>query len=356
MPVPAPPRYDRLNSTLDQLLAEVGPEVLTIELARRGLLSMPSSSCEDCSMERALFEFEEALRFKCSRGTRKTYQSECNLFRRFLEQRQMLDQTVKEVFTDKVLGDYLSSRTWTVTTRNKKVAVLRKFHRFAKRNQWLDTDMPEVLRIERVDQQVPRALSPESVKELIDLAKRTKYGYRFQTLVILMLATGCRIGEILGVRIGDIDWTNMKMTVFGKRHPSGRPVYLGPEGTRFLRNYVEVTYGRDACSSPRFAGLYVFSASGGVRPLSANSVEETFKRLIVRMKTLTDEEKQYHTPHSLRHTFATSGLLAGVDLYTLAQLLGHEDVSTTQVYLTVKDAHLQKAAERMQGELQLNWG
>ncbi|WP_018130176.1 tyrosine-type recombinase/integrase [Effusibacillus pohliae] len=357
MPIPVPQHIASANRLLDQLLAQLGPEGLAVELHRRGLMSsMGQKSVEPCSMERALFEFEEQVRLTSSMETRKTYLNEIEQFQRFVENKGMLGRDVDEVLIEHFIGDYLSMEHYAPATRNKKISVLRKFWKEALRQNWINKEIPDLLKTERVDQKIPKALSETAVTEILEWARQTKYGVKYFVLISTTLGTGCRIGEVVNIRIRDIDWEGRKAIVFGKYHREGRPVWLGKELTSLLREYVTFLYGEDAIHSPQKQNLFLFSATGGMEPLCKNSVGETFKRIVTKMRTISEDEKAHISFHCLRHTYATNGMLTGVDLYTLSKLLGHRHVSTTEIYLSVGDYHLQQAAEKAQGNLKLHWG
>lgn len=349
-----PERLKTVNQTIDSLLTQLGPEGLTIELARRGILS-PISSIESCSMEKVLWEYQEWLEFApITEATKTTYESEVRQFKAFLFAERMLESDADAVLVEQIYSNYLR-RSMAPTTRNKKIGVLRNLHKFAVRQKWLDTPVPAILKTEVVPPSIPRALSPEAVEELLDLARMTRYGHRYYCLVAMMLATGARIGEVASLTMENVHLDRYEATVKGKNHPNGRTVYFGEEVRDLLQNYIEITYGVGALSKSSYTESYVFSACGrGTKP-DVGSIQETFRKIVNKMRTVTEEEKEHLTPHALRHTFATTGLEHGIDLYTLSQLLGHKNVSTTTIYAHVSDRRKRDAVEETQRNLRVGW-
>ena len=163
---------------------------------------------------------------------------------------------------------------------------------------------------------IPSVLSPHEVAQL--LAAVTHPRYR----LILRIAYGCglRIGEVLRLQVGDIDSSRMLLHI---RQSKGRKDRLVPLPQRLL----EELRAWWVCHRPK---SWLFPGQGGKRPLHAGSVQRVCQRAARRCGF-----KKQVTPHTLRHSYATHLVEAGVDLETVRQLLGHRDLKTTTCYTHV---------------------
>ena len=343
-----PTHLQKAITLLDEVLEELGPEGLQTELILRGL-TFGHQFVEPCPIEQALNEFLDSLAGPVS--TRKTYESEIRQFKNYLREIDLLDGDVDDVLTPRILGDFFKRFSdKAASTINKKRNVISSLYKMAMDYHWIDARKPEILKTETTYRPLRKTIPVESLGELLNLAQQTKYGFRFGHLVIFLLGTGCRLGEALALQIKDIHWGDETATVRGKRHPDGREVYLA-DLEEVLHDFLVTQYG-DRMKEPRYANYFVFSASGGIRPLNLDSASKTFKRCIRKMTTLTDREKLNITTHSTRHTYATQGMLSGVDIFTLRELLGHKHVTTTQIYTNPDKDHLTAAVLKLQGDLE----
>lgn len=100
---------------------------------------------------------------------------------------------------------------------------------------------------------------------------------------------------------------------------------------------------RETLPESDYKQLFVFSSTGGKKPITPRAIQQFVKNIIRETKSIPVDYKERLGPHSFRHTFAIYGLEAGIDIYTLAQLLGHESLNTTMRYLKMFDDQLKKA-------------
>jgi integrase/recombinase XerD len=171
----------------------------------------------------------------------------------------------------------------------------------------------------RLPETLPRAIHPKDVKALIHVISDT----RDRALILLLLRTGIRIGEALGLTMNDIDPGEKKVhLVAGEKNDTGRVVYLSPDALFALKRWLGIR---------RKEETYLFYGQRGRLCYSAAR-----SRFVTYLKKARLDQKGY-TVHSLRHTCASELLNAGMRLEVLQQLLGHEDIEVTRRYARLTD-------------------
>jgi integrase/recombinase XerD len=215
----------------------------------------------------------------------------------------------------------------------RSVHAVRGFYRFLVREGRLDTDPMENLKAPRAFKALPRFLSPAQVEALLaapDVA--TPLGVRDRAILEVFYATGLRVSELIGLRATDVDLRMGLVTCFGKGRKE-RIVPLGEEAQRWVDRYLREV--RGGMSRGREPGVLFLSNRG--RRLSRMGLWG-----IVRRHAVTAGVQAILTPHVLRHSFATHLLERGADLRALQAMLGHADISTTQIYTHVTRERLRK--------------
>ena len=155
-----------------------------------------------------------------------------------------------------------------------------------------------------------------------------RHGIRDRALLELLYATGLRIGEVVALTVHDVDLDAGLCTVRQSKSGRSRVVPLGKEATRWLREYLDHVRPRQNRLAPHHRACFLGHAG---RPLTPNTI-----RILLRHYTRTAKIGRRVTCHTLRHTCATHLLEAGADLVAIKELLGHRDLSTTQLYTRVR--------------------
>lgn len=203
------------------------------------------------------------------------------------------------------------------------VHALKGLYRFAIREGRLDLDPMENLRAPRAFHALPRFLSGRQVEALLRAPDPgTPLGLRDRAILETMYATGLRASEVTGLRPTDVDLEVGIVTAFGKGKKE-RLVPLGREAQAAVRRYLEEV--RPGLARGRAAGPLFLNNRGG--KLSRMGLWS-----IVRRHALRAGVERVLTPHVLRHSFASHLLERGADLRSLQAMLGHADISTTQIY------------------------
>jgi integrase/recombinase XerD len=182
---------------------------------------------------------------------------------------------------------------------------------------------PELLKRKlriKVPDSLPRAMDPQDVRKLLAVIQRP----RDLAIVLVLLRTGMRIGELLNTTVSDINLAERRIEIFeAQKNRVGRVVYLADDACSALAHWLEVR---------RWQTALIFSGHGG-RPLSYEVVRSKFKRFLEQAEL---SHKGY-TLHCLRHTFASELLNAGMRLECLQPLLGHSQIEMTRRYARLTD-------------------
>lgn len=217
----------------------------------------------------------------------------------------------------------------------RRLAALRSFYRFLCRRGVAAENPARMVSTPKLARRLPRFLYLVEMEALLRAPDpQTPRGARDRALLELLYATGARVSEVVGLDIGDVDYSDGEARMLGKGGRE-RQVPVGSVALAALGRYLDA--GRPALAGRGGEGkdALFLNARGG--RLSARSVRRIVDRH-VRHAALSAEV----TPHVFRHSFATHLLEAGADLRAVQELLGHKSLSTTQVYTHVTRTHLRK--------------
>jgi integrase/recombinase XerD len=217
------------------------------------------------------------------------------------------------------------------TTANRRLAVLRRFYRWAVREGLTAQDPTLRLKGARVPPRFPKTLSEAQVESLLNAPDvETPLGLRDRAMLELLYATGLRVSELVGLTMLSVSLQEGLVRVVGKGSRE-RIVPLGEEARRWIERYLKD--GRAALLDGRVSdALFVTQRAGAM-------TRQMFWVLVKRYATRGGIEAPL-SPHGLRHAFATHLLNHGADLRVVQLLLGHADISTTQIYTHVARARL----------------
>lgn len=216
---------------------------------------------------------------------------------------------------------------------SRKISALRSFFRFLRREGVIDANPARQVWLPRQEKRLPSFLNPEEIRGLLAAPDpSTLLGLRDRAILETLYSTGMRVGALVGMNRGDIDLLGdlARVKEKGKKE---RLCPLGSYAVRALRDYLKA-FPDGGSGDP----LFVNRAR---RRLTAASVRKLLAKYI---KQAAIEKKI--TPHALRHSFATHLLDAGADLRAVQELLGHESLSTTQIYTHVSKERLKKVYDR----------
>lgn len=239
--------------------------------------------------------------------------------------------------TRREIGGYLLSlrhRGLSPRSISRKIASIKAFHRFLLFESMVEENPAVELDSPKTGQRLPRLLSYKDVEELLNQpSSTTKLGLRDKAILEMLYATGMRISELISISIKNLDLEVGYVRVFGKGARE-RILPLGKVAIEALRRYLES--GRVGV---RERGCLFLNHRGN--PLTRQGCWGIVKRYARKIGV-----GQGVTPHVLRHSFATHLLKRGADLRIVQELLGHVDISTTQIYTHVDQERLHEVHAR----------
>ncbi len=272
-------------------------------------------------------------------NTRLAYARDLRLLQRYLqlEDEDALAQVSRQQLLDYL--QYLKQQGRAATTIARKLAAIKDFYKFLAEERYIKDNPAQVIEATTKGLHLPRVLSLQEVERLLEQPDlKTLEGYRDRTMLEVLYATGMRVSELLQLPLQNVDLRQQLVRVLGKGSKE-RLVPLGSIAVSFLRNYLEV-----------------------VRPQLLRQQNGTVNTVFVNLwgRTMTRQRfvqiisgygrqagiRKTITPHILRHSFATHLLDNGTDLRVVQELLGHADISTTQIYTHLTNKRLREVYER----------
>jgi len=224
----------------------------------------------------------------------------------------------------------------------RKLSSIRSFFRFLVKKGELASNPAEIVPSPRTGSFLPSALTAEETAALIDSVPTARGGgfrsLRDSAILEVLYSSGIRVGELTGLRYRDLDMEGGVVRVLGKGGKT-RLAFLGAKATSALGSYLEARKGAKGgkdSDSPLFVAV-----QGSEKGISPRTVQR-----IVRKYALSSGINKTPTPHTLRHSFATHLLDAGIDLRSIQEMLGHSKLSTTQRYTSVGLEGIMKVYDR----------
>ena len=279
----------------------------------------------------AYLEFERGL----SRNTLDAYRTDLLQFGRFLARRDLsaLDAGSGDVadFLAELAAGNVDRPPASTATIHRKSACLRSFYRHVRREGLRDSDPTATLSPPRRSRKLPQVLTRGEIDRLLAQPRGTEpAALRDRALLELMYACGLRASEAIGLELTDVDLEERVLRARGKGSKE-RVVPIGQAAVRALRTYLE--RGRPGLVKGASESRLFVNFRGG-----ALTRQGLYK--IVRRHAATANLADRMSPHTLRHTFATHLLAGGCDLRSVQEMLGHADVSTTQLYTHLSSQRL----------------
>lgn len=230
------------------------------------------------------------------------------------------------------------------STQNYHLIALRSFLKYLSR-QDITSLPPEQIELAKQSKRTVEFLESEELNRLLLVAKNKTeglIGLRDYTIIELLFSTGMRVSELANLKIENVNLNRDEFTVRGKGDKP-RVVFLSDSAKSALKNYLSKR--RDA--SPFMFVSHDRAKSGrkDAGPLTPRSIQ----RIVERYATEAGITKKI-TPHTLRHTFATDLLLSGADIRSVQSMLGHESITTTQVYTHITNKQMKDIHKKFHGK------
>jgi integrase/recombinase XerD len=272
-----------------------------------------------------------------ARNTVEAYRRDLLQLADFLESKRVLAWGEVEPIHVRAYLSYLRKRGLSVRTVARRVVTLRRLYRFLETEGRVSTSPLPSLHLSPGPRKLPQALSGDDLRKLLSQPDAaTPLGSRDRAMLELLYATGLRVSELVSLRTQQIDFQGNYLTVKGK----GSKVRAVPFGKWAREKLLEyASQGRPRLLKGR-ATPFLFAGRSG-KPLT----RQAFWKLLRRYALAAGIDKKA-TPHMLRHSFATHLLEGGADLRSVQSMLGHADISTTQIYTHVTGARLKEVHRR----------
>jgi integrase/recombinase XerD len=255
-----------------------------------------------------------------SRNTISAYRADLEQLSVFLKRQNLLTVEEKDVF------DFLASRKGRASSAARLVSTLKRFYQYCLRERRIEADPTLKLDPPKRTPRFPKTLSESDVEALLAAPElSTPLGLRDRAMLETLYASGLRVSELVGLKTFEVDLSAGVVRVMGKGSKE-RLVPLGEEAIDWVGKYSTSSRG-DLLKRRSSDFLFVTQRGSGM-------TREAFWHLIRRYGSRAIPGKRL-SPHVLRHAFATHLINHGADLRVVQMLLGHADISTTQIYTHV---------------------
>lgn len=273
----------------------------------------------------ALFQEYLTVELGLAKNTQLAYMRDLRLLMKSLQLKA--DEELLQVSRQQLIAYLvrLKQEGRAASTVARKLASIKAFYRFLTAERYIRRNPAEVLEAASRGLHLPKVLSVQEVERLLDEPNLgTLDGYRDKTMLELLYATGMRVSELVNVPVRNVDMKMQYVIVMGKGSKE-RMLPLGRTALHYLEHYLSVVRPQLLHGKPDKAAELFVTGWGG--PMT----RERFYEIIVAYGKSAGISKRV-TPHMLRHSFATHLLNNGTDLRIVQELLGHADISTTQIY------------------------
>lgn len=268
------------------------------------------------------------------------------------------DISVKDITNDVIrkyrldLNRRISSKSneeFKKSTQKTFLVAIRSFLKYLIVEEHLEVLSPDQIILGKPDPHLPKVLDPEELKRLFDsqnLAKRS--GLRDKAILETLFSTGLRVSELINLNIEDINLDTGEFAVIGKGRKI-RTVYLSESAKLWLARYINTRRDSFKPLFLRYSGRKMADGDleGTSLRLTVRSVQRLVKKYTTKAGIMVDA-----TPHTLRHSFATGLLRQGADLRSVQELLGHSNVSTTQIYTHVTNKQLKDIHKKFHQDIE----
>lgn len=228
----------------------------------------------------------------------------------------------------------LSDRGFAPSTIERRLSVVKGYHRFLVREGYAETDPAQTVPLPRKPHSLPDVLSVAQVTKLLDgLPSSTPVEKRDAAVLEVLYGCGLRVSELVGLDVDRVYFDEECLRVVGKGSKE-RVVPFSGMAVQRMRAYLEEARPELTCSTAKPTPAVFLNARGG--RLTRQSVH----RIVANAGMAIGIENLH--PHTLRHSFATHLLEGGADLRAIQEMLGHADISTTQIYTHIQASHLKE--------------
>ena len=276
-------------------------------------------------MQRNLDYFVDSLAIQgLSQNTVMSYQRDLMKFYQFLKEQQIRDWKEVDYSLIVLFLQDLKQDGYATSSTSRMISCLKKFFKFLQQEQLVETNPVQPLKVPKKSKTLPKALTVDEVTQVLNSCDTsTVLGLRDKAMLELLYATGMRVSELITLKLSDLHLELGFLQTIGKGNKQ-RIIPIGQAATNWVQHYL--TYARVVLEQESNSVEYLFLNHRG-NGFTRQGFWKNLKKIV--------QEAGVHkevSPHTLRHSFATHILEAGADLRIVQELLGHSDISTTQIY------------------------
>lgn len=268
--------------------------------------------------------------YNTSKNTRESYKTDLYLLAKYYKGKNIKNLSKEDI------QEYLRKNNKSSKTKARYLTSINNFYKYLVESKLISKNPCDGIKMPKLEKKLPDYLTIEEVDNLLDIRASTAYELRNKAMLETLYATGMRISELVNLTMSNLFLEDHLIKVFGKGSKE-RLVPIGDTAISALEEYLK--FGRGELLGTK-SSEYVFISSR-----HTNITRQAFFKYI---KKLCQEKgiKKNISPHILRHSFATHLLNNGADLRVVQELLGHSDISTTQIYTHLSNEKLEQEYEK----------
>lgn len=269
------------------------------------------------------YKFLDYLKYEkgFSDYTVKSYETDLKEFYSFLGDEEADIQKVREYLRN------LYDKKYSNRSISRKVSSLKSYFKYLESEGIIQDNFMRLISNPKIEKTLPNYLNYDDLEKLLSFPDvSNKYGLRDALILEMLYSSGVRVSELANMKLKDIDFKERKILILGKGNKE-RYVYYGSKCARLLNQYLDLDHR---------GSVYLLIGK------KSDRLNEREIRAIVTDTAKKADISVHVTPHTLRHTYATHMLNDGADLKSVGDLLGHESLSTTQIYTHVSNERLRQ--------------
>lgn len=276
-------------------------------------------------MQKNVDEFLEYLKIdkKYSDHTIETYKNNLNSLYLFLEQNHI--KKVDSQALEKYIKD-LKQKEYSEHTIANHISSIKSFYKFQMIMKKINTSPVEYLEMPKLSKKIPKVLTEEEVEQLLNIKIENDFDIRNKAMLELLYATGLRVSELVSLTLQSIDMESNIVRTLGKGSKE-RWIPIGEYASDALKKYLSI---RSSFLKGTITDALFLNNHG------KGMTRQGFFKILKQIAKKQQIEKEF-SPHTLRHSFATHLHKHGADLRIIQEMLGHSDISTTQIYTHIEN-------------------
>ncbi len=282
-------------------------------------------------MKEYIIKFIDTIKYekKYSNYTINGYTKDLDIFLEYLLNNNIKSFNKVEYQDIRLYINYLYDSNYSNKTISRNISALRSLFKYLKSYEYIDNNPMLLISNPKLPKSLPKCLNFEETEKLLNAFDNSIIGIRNSLILEILYSTGIRVGEIVNIKIKDIDFNGKTIKITGKGNKD-RIVYYGSRCDSLLNNYIDNCYNKLNINKLDYL---IISKTG-------KKINDREIRKIVDDAVVKSGLNFKISPHVLRHTFASHMLLDGADLRSVQELLGHENLSTTQIYTHISNERI----------------